>query len=60
MKLRKPKQLRTEYPRDRIDWGYVTLRREGDGLDDKEQDVIEIDTEDATPEDIEEDELSNQ
>jgi len=57
MKLRPLKKLMNiSLVRDRRDWGHVTLRREGDGLDDKEQDEINIDLEEIDDiEDIEDD-----
>jgi hypothetical protein len=58
MKLRKPKKLNKIFPRDRTDWGYVTLRQEGDGLDDKEQTIMEIDIEDDLEEEEAEDAVS--
>jgi hypothetical protein len=47
MKLREPKKIGICYPNDHIDWAYVTLRRDGDGLDDKEPDLLKADDEDS-------------
>jgi hypothetical protein len=45
MKLRSKKEIARIYPTDRTDWAIVTLRKEGDGLDDKEQEEIDISVE---------------
>lgn len=56
MKIRLPKKLKSIFVRDRRDWGHITLRREGDGLDEKEQEEIDIDREEIEDiEDIEDD-----
>jgi hypothetical protein len=47
MKLREPKIIGKCYPSDHIDWAYVTLRREGDNLDDKEHGEVKVDDEDS-------------
>jgi hypothetical protein len=43
---RGPTIIKKIFPRDRIDWGHVTCRVDGDGLDDKPQDIVPIELED--------------